>query len=182
MSLTVTPRGRSTSARQPGPSLMIGAGKLMPSPPLASAWLIPARPSAPSARMTCSLVSLATLCGTTARSSSGRSADEPRQASSPTAARTASVRAQAGTSASPATATATSSAAVASRIVRQRIRSSRCPDSFMYISGSLLCTALDRNGTPSASPAHRDTSPSTRHEPTGTRRATRATYFGARTA
>ena len=51
----------------------------------------------------------------------------------------------------------------------------------MYISGSFACTAPDRSGEPSASPAHRDTSPKTRQAPTGTRVATRVTYFGTRT-
>ena len=121
--------------------------------------------------MMCSLVSLATLCGTTARSSSGRSADAPRHANSPTAIVARPVtRAQPGTSASQAT--------------RQRDQQQRGDQQdgapahpLQPLPGQLhvhlRVIRVHRARTAAARLRRRrptaDTSPSTRQAPTGTR-------------
>jgi hypothetical protein len=75
---------------------VIGAGKVIPPPPLASAWLIPASPSEPSARTTTSDVSRGGAVVTTAGPISGRSCRPPATPSSPTIPATAANSSQPG--------------------------------------------------------------------------------------
>ena len=167
MSATVTPSGRSTSARQPGPSRLIGAGKPIPSPPLASAWLICAMPSEPSARVTSSADSRCTRVGTTAGPTSGRSARAPARPSTAMNTASAGQRDQTGAAShaqTPATAAATRP--ITRRMVRPRTRASRCRASRRYVSGSGFgVTVASRTCSPSRSHHQRITLPTSRNAP-----------------
>ena len=171
MSTAVTPYGRSTSARQPGPSLVIGAGKRDPGPALAER-LVDLGDAERGQRADDVLAGqLGHLVRhhrpVEQRPVRGRT----RHASPAMTVSDGQVRAQPRNQRQPGHGQRDQrDRGGDSRMVRQRIRSSRCRDSFMYISGSLRAPRPSRSGTPSASPAHRDTSPSSRHAPTGTRR------------
>ena len=79
----VTPGGRSTSARKPGPSRMIGDGNRIPSStPGLRDLFSSAMPSEPSAVTIRSAVSRGTASESTDREVSGRSADRPTAPSS----------------------------------------------------------------------------------------------------
>jgi len=114
MSPAVTPSGRSTSARQPGPSRVIGAGNPIPRPvftaPFSSELF-----SDPSALITASEVSSGTTSEVTARPNSGASAVPPRtpsQAAAPTASATATPTGAANTTAAIPARTGTPATAV----------------------------------------------------------------------
>jgi hypothetical protein len=183
-SAAVTPGGRSTSARQPGPSRVIGDGNETARGFLASAWVIPARPSTLRARTTTSPVNRAARGVTTAVSSSGRSAGAPSTPSSATSPASNPQRTHEATGASSTTSStpSTTVAAVVVIVVRSRTRSFRCWDSLRYCSVSSRRSAACRAGAPSASRVHRRVPVSRRAAPRGARIVSRVAYLGLRVA
>jgi hypothetical protein len=183
-SAAVTPGGRSTSARQPGPSRVIGDGNETAPGFLASAWVIPDKPSTLRARTTSSLVSREARGVTTAVSSSGRSAGAPSTPSSATSPASSPQRTQEPTGASSTTGSTTSSTAVAVAVTvdLSRTRALRCWDSLRYCSVSSRRRAAWRAGAPSASRVHRRVSASRRAAPRGARTTSRVAYLGLRVA
>lgn len=145
-SATSTPCGSSTSARQPGPSRMIGAGNVIPLP-LDLAEVIPPIPSDSSARITMSEVSLGAFAFTTARVISGSSTGAPATPSASTTA-DASTRSVAVLVITHSTTTAARPNTDARRLIRERRRTrlSRWRHSFRYSSASSRRAAAARSG------------------------------------
>ena len=119
--VAVTPYGKSTSNRQPGPSSRTGDGKFSRSP-LRRAWLIPGIPSDPSARVITSGVGGCTSDGITARVVIVLPFGRPASANATNSATAASAHTHHGANTTVTTATTISPARASARIVPRALR------------------------------------------------------------
>ena len=120
----VTPYGRSTSARQPGPSSRTGDGKPI-RPPSRSTRLISAMPSDPSARVMTSWSGGCTCAGSAARVVIVLPAGRPASANATNRTTAASAHPHHGANATMATTAAARPARHSARIVPRALRTSR---------------------------------------------------------